>query len=230
MQSNMSSFGRIGTLLLVIAGQVCAVGSDYQTSHGDKTMINGSDEKKRVIQAYMDFLASPDLEHYMSVRRMIVSSDEYFGYSDGLDRLQEAAENNDLSAGRAVLIEDAINLLLCPHAHLIIAEMEQEAGNDKGTKLAEHAVSCCINGIMATGDGSRDSPYLVLRIEDQYGVLAALKKTKKGQELHEIGDRKLDRILTEDDDEVWFDVTDCLRSLERRVEDSPSTPSDSTSD
>lgn len=90
-------------------------------------------------------------------------------------------------------------MLLCPEAHVIVASLQEQSGNTKAAELEYHAASSLIKCLLATGDGLRDKPYLVLRVEEEHGVLCVLRKKKRKQALVEVGEQKLDQIITHDE-------------------------------
>lgn len=64
-----------------------------------------------------------------------------------------------------------------------------------------------LDSILSSGDGSAERPWSVLRISDEYDVLAAQDRRSTDQELVVDGDRRLDHHRCADGSEAWFDVT-----------------------
>jgi hypothetical protein len=74
-------------------------------------------------------------------------------------------------------------------------------------------------GILATGDGSADKPYLVSRVSDEYDILRHTKKGMKGQSLRTKGDKSFDVIACQDGQELWFDITAVFGSMKKMLAD-----------
>ena len=78
------------------------------------------------------------------------------------------------------------------------------------------AATCC-EGILATGDGTKEKPYLVTRTSDEYDILQYLDKQFGGQALVSDGDRNFDVMTCSDGTELWFDITDPFKKLEESL-------------
>jgi hypothetical protein len=87
-------------------------------------------------------------------------------------------------------------------------EAHRYLGNKELTHLEKRVGFFFIGAIMKTGDGTRQHPYLVARISDEYDVLFALGKERGTQKLCSEKDRFLDVQICLDGTQVCFDVTD----------------------
>ena len=66
----------------------------------------------------------------------------------------------------------------------------------------------CVDGILATGDGSESRPFLVARMSDEADLLDAKFKTQiDSQGLIFRDDKRYDKILGKDGNTYWFDVS-----------------------
>jgi len=75
-----------------------------------------------------------------------------------------------------------------------------------------------VQGILSTGDGTKQHPYVVTRTSDEYDVLQFLGKELESQSLLEEEDRQYDLLRCKDGSEMWFDVTDPLGRLGDQLE------------
>ena len=71
----------------------------------------------------------------------------------------------------------------------------------------------CIEGILATGDGSEGNPYIVIRTSDEHDVIEHLEKQLKQQSLMPKDDKHFDRIECTDGSKYWFDITDAYNHM-----------------
>ncbi len=144
-----------------------------------------------------------------------------------LDALRSAVRSapnfrSDLSLDRTVepliarqAYDEAIAALrdLMPGAifsPLVHARLADALGHSGQQQAADHEWSlsrAAIGSILATGDGTAERPWSVLRISDEYDVLRSMHKRSRRQEVQQIGSRYLDHHLCDDDSEVYFDVT-----------------------
>ena len=89
-----------------------------------------------------------------------------------------------------------------------------------------------MQGIDATGDGSRFRPYQVSRVEDEYDFLRGKELVMLRQGILHDGERSLDEIECIGDVKVYFDVSFLARhvrpgAVERYLERKPAQTSPS---
>lgn len=77
--------------------------------------------------------------------------------------------------------------------------------------------NACIEGILASGDGSQERPFVVTRTSDEHDVIDYLAKQPKRQSLTHNGSSHLDLIECTDGTEYWFDITDAYKQLARSL-------------
>jgi hypothetical protein len=164
-------------------------------------------------QLFADFVESPDRGAYLAVRRQVVASHAYQPYSDEFTTAEEFLDLYRLDEARAALEETLPNLLLSPRAHRLLAEIESADNDVQAADRERRIADACVAGILATGDGSEQQPWLVLRTSDEYDVLAHLGKRPEMQSLVRGDGKSFDLISCTDDSEVWFDVTDAFEQL-----------------
>lgn len=161
-------------------------------------------------ELFARFLESPDRESYIAVRTALVSSDYYDAYSnemDGLDQLLDAGKFEEASRK---LTDSMPNLLLSPWAHFIMSFIADKLNDEKGAHAESLIAAACCKGILATGDGTKDKPYIVVRVSDEYDVLQYVGKGLELQSLIHDGNRHFDLVKCRDGSELWFDITDAF--------------------
>lgn len=108
------------------------------------------------------------------------------------------------------------NHLLSPGAHLKLALIYQQLGRDAEMERERVIANLCLEGILSTGDGSAERPYLVTRTSDEYDVLAASNLNPVSQTLRLVEGRRLDVLTTREGSEICFDVTEIFCWLQER--------------
>jgi hypothetical protein len=106
--------------------------------------------------------------------------------------------------------------VLSPRIHFLAAEAAEALGHAEDVELERSLFVLTLQGLLATGDGTRSNPYFVCHASDEYDILAALCLEAAGQSLTEHRGRLCDVLLCTDGRELWFDVTDLLRRPKNR--------------
>ena len=85
--------------------------------------------------------------------------------------------------------------------------LHSRLGDDQAAQMELMIGHACVEGILATGDGSAENPLIVVRTSDEHDVIEHLEKEFKQQFLTRTGDKHLDLIECKDGFEYWFDIT-----------------------
>ena len=85
-------------------------------------------------------------------------------------------------------------------------------GDDARARAERGLQALAIESIRSTGDGTRERPWSVLRISDQYDLLRADRRTSRQQSLVTADGGLLDRHVCDDGTEAWFDVSRLVRA------------------
>jgi len=136
------------------------------------------------------------------------------GFDPGLDVV--AAVGPALSRGaHAEAAELAQGLMpgafFSPSAHAALAAAHAGLGDDARARAERSLQALAIASIRSTGDGTREHPWSVLRLSDQYDVLRADRRTSRRQTLVTVDGRPLDRHECADGSEAWFDASRLVR-------------------
>jgi hypothetical protein len=97
-----------------------------------------------------------------------------------------------------------------PRAHYLVGEAHAQLGQWEEAESERLAFSACLQGILATGDGSRRKPYVISQISDEYDVLKLLGLVCVKQRLVQRGRRACDVLTCADGTSVWFNISDLL--------------------
>ncbi len=100
---------------------------------------------------------------------------------------------------------------LSPRVHFWAGVSAQEQGNHMRSGREKCWIQACLQGLMHTGQGTQEQPFLVTYLSDEYDLLRCLSAAPvAGQELLDAGARQCDVIHCRDGREYWFDVTPLL--------------------
>jgi len=168
-------------------------------------------------ELFSAFLDEPNQAHYLALRRAVVLSDEYDPYSGELDVMEKLLDDQRheevLAKGTAIVR----TYLLSPRLHHMMRMAAEALGDERRAEAEKAICGLCFKGIIETGDGSPERPFLVTTTEDEYDLLGFLDKNPTSQALVEAKERRCDRFSCSDGTELWFDVTDQMKALDRKL-------------
>ena len=168
---------------------------------------------QRQLSAFVD---EPSRETYLAVRDAVLRASPWPLAASDLASLERLLET-----GAAQEVLDRLEALppskvLSPRVHLLAAEAAEAVGDVAGGEVERFLFVLCLQGLLATGDGSPAEPYLVCHASDEYDILQALELQPAGQSLVETGRRMCDVLTCTSGREVWFDATAAIRPPKRR--------------
>lgn len=105
------------------------------------------------------------------------------------------------------------NWLLSPYIHVFWSMVANQLGNQKASEMEMFIAQMCLKGILSTGDGSPEHPFLVTRTLDEYDVLRNMNKELEMQSLVKTDGKLMDYLRCKDGTEIVFDITDCYSKL-----------------
>lgn len=94
-----------------------------------------------------------------------------------------------------------------PSAHAALAAAHHALGEQDRAQAERRLQALALDSIRSTGDGTREHPWSVLRVSDEYDVLRAAGRVSREQTLVEADGRSLDRHVCDDGSQAWFDVS-----------------------
>lgn len=163
------------------------------------------------------FLRKPSLETYRAIRDAVAGDESYDPYSRDLDGLDPLLQQEKHAEVLEAVARGMPNLLLSPRAHLLAGMAHRGMNQGEKADFEFAMAGMCLEGIRMTGDGSPEKPYLVLRISDEYDMLAADGKELQMQALTGRDGRSMDMLTLTDGTVLHFDITGCMAALNRKL-------------
>lgn len=170
-------------------------------------MTPATDEPRNLGDLAVAYAESRGVDDLARLRGVIRASP---GFDPGLDVAGAVAPLFAKGAHDEVLavVRDLMpGAFLSPSAHAALAAAHDALGDETRARRERRTQVLALDSILSTGDGTRESPWSVLRISDEYDVLRSQRRASSTQTLIVDGDRSLDRHVCEDGTEAWFDVT-----------------------
>jgi hypothetical protein len=156
------------------------------------------------------FVECPTRENFLRLRDAVVAEVREPPRRDDLPRLAQLCAEGRFVEARELLQQMMPSWLLSPRTHGYAALAAEQLGDVEDAQLEHDLRRICLEGLLGTGDGTRDHPYLVLHTSDEYEILESLGREPKAQHLHEGPGGRFDVITCRHGPDVWFDVADML--------------------
>ena len=138
---------------------------------------------------------------------------DYQPYSNHMENLQHFMMGQDFGKVLELVSQSASTLMLSPVAHHYAATAATEIGDEERAGVEQMILSATMQGILATGDGTRDRPYAISILADEPAVCGVKEFSPASQQLVRFGDRVLDVLFDEEGGEIVFDITRIYRTL-----------------
>ncbi len=158
--------------------------------------------------AFGEYLQQRTPAAFLAARAVLLALPSYDPWSPELAEFDQLLDRQDWHGMRRRAMKVIDNWMLTPYIHECLALAHQRLGDEKLCALETELYSACARGILMTGDGTEERPYLVVRPDDAYGALLFEdKKWVNEREVSRAG-RTLRGLTCEDGAERWFDLSD----------------------
>jgi len=156
------------------------------------------------------FIDQPEYATYMAARRAVLAESPL-----PMNSTDIAAVELLLTEERFQDVLDRIDTLplskfLSPRIHFLAAEAADALGDAETVELERWLFVLALRGLLSTGDGTRDNPYIVCHAADEQDILASVERESASQSLVEYEGKLLDIVLCSNGRETCFDVTAML--------------------
>lgn len=165
--------------------------------------------------AYERFLVAPDKTSYLELRSLLLGTPELVRrWSDLRDlelpvsRFDAYEEGIDFAAYWNRADDLAYAWRLCSRYHYLLAVAADYEGDVERCEVERFQLSTCLEGVLSTGDGSRQAPFQVLHTTDIQDVMRTLKRRIMAQHMAQAEDRLIDLVTCIDGSEWYFDRGD----------------------
>jgi hypothetical protein len=208
MRSNLSTV--LAAVLLAIPPALAAQGPAAEADRTYTTLLERLQKGDTAVD-------------YTAFRMARAHSSTYSPYDppEAAERLDELAEASSWQALRAtadtVLAADFTEV----NAHVLYAYAAQHLGDPKGAQLHGSIARGLVASLHASGDGTREHPFVVIAVPEEYAYLRARGLRRGGQSLEPCGPHQRDAMETVAQDgtkaTLYFDVSLPMGALERSL-------------
>jgi len=168
---------------------------------------SGADVDARVFARLNSFLRERTLSRFLAARDAMITSSRFDPRSTLLPDVFRLLARGHYREILSVTRDSMGNWLLNPGIHFIRSQALRELGDELRAAREADTGRALLGGLLLTGDGTPDRPYLVLRSADEYDVLGSMGRRCRAHQVVFRHGRAFDGLACEDGGDVWFDVT-----------------------
>lgn len=118
---------------------------------------------------FFKFVLDPNKKLFLEARSKVVNHDEYDPHSFILDDIEDLLDQKEFAK---VLEIDDINLLSSPRAHSYKRYTYERLEMHREAEIAFTVCRKILECILLTGDGSKEYPHIVTKVQDEYDLLS----------------------------------------------------------
>lgn len=164
-------------------------------------------------ERFAQFLAEPSPQGYLDFYSYLVAHPLFDLVSVDYERAEQAFLGEQYEDAAKIIEASWPNFLLMPQAHFLLTGAYKRLGSIERAKRHSEIGKLIITSILATGDGTKQKPYLVTRLETEKDVLRELGKETSNRRRVTDGDRSFNVYTLPDESEIWFELTAVLKRL-----------------
>jgi hypothetical protein len=169
------------------------------------------------MKSFFEFVENPSGEHYRAILEKLAAGSDYRPYAGQIEQIQGLLDSEEYEKAYEACQRSKGTLLLSPELHMLAGYAARKLGDEETFDLERVITSACVRGILDTGDGTKEKPFIVSVPGDEYFVLEVFKKKYGSQALICDGDRYVDLIKTTECDEIYFDITKPYLNLQNQM-------------
>jgi len=178
------------------------------------------------VKRFFEFVENPTGAAYRAILEKLAAGSDYRPYAGYIEQIQGLLDSKEFEKAHEACKRSSATLLLSPELHMLAGYAARELGDDELFNMERIIASACVRGMLDTGDGTREKPYIVSVTGDEHFVLEVLKKAFESQRLVRDGERYMDLIRTTEGDEIFFDVTKPYLNLRDQMFEKTDGPPD----
>jgi len=156
------------------------------------------------------FVEQPSKATFLAARDAVLSQSPLPLAAAQIAELDRLLDQEEIETLRDRLEALPPSKVLSPRIHFLAAEVADALGNSNDMELERCLFVITLQGLLATGDGTKSNPYVVCHTSDEHDILEALGRQSSRQSVVENAGRICDVLRCTDGREVWFDVTEGL--------------------
>ena len=162
---------------------------------------------------FHQYLQRPGLSTFLAAREACLNDMNFDPCTRILDEIERLTDEEMWSPAVQAVSDALPNYLLSPRLHLLAARVSRAMNEHETAEHESDVALALVEGILSTGDGSPEAPYLVMRTSDETDVMMRLGKDVRAKVLRRRNHRDYEVLVAEDGTQVWFDITEAYERL-----------------
>ncbi len=162
-----------------------------------------------LIEQFFEF---PSSANYLLVRDVVKRHATYRPLTVELFEIKEKIERAQFERAMRAIEDLLPGCTLSPRLHSLAALTARSLGDLELEELEQFMFQACLQGIVATGDGESENPYVTTHASDVHDVLQTLQVPYDSQRVGESFGEMCDVISTCDGRRIWF-VVERIRTV-----------------
>jgi hypothetical protein len=176
------------------------------------------------MSSLFDFVENPTGARYLEMLAELAAGPDYHPYGRQIEQIQGLLDAEEYEKAFQACQLSRGTLQLSPEVHMLAGYAARKQGDEELFNMERAITAACVRGILDTGDGTKEKPYVVSVTGDEYFILHVLDKKFGSQALIQDGARHLDLIKTAEGDEIYFDITLPYQNLHNQLNEQTDDP------
>ena len=165
---------------------------------------------------FHEFVENPSGALFLGILEELAAGPDYRPYARQIEQIHGFLDSEEYEKAFEACQLSGGTLLLSPEVHMLAGYAARKLGDEELFNMERAITAACIRGILDTGDGTKENPYVVPVTSDEYFILEILEKKFESQALLKDGDRHLDLMRTTEGDELYFDISRPYENLQKQ--------------
>ncbi len=165
-------------------------------------------------ETLVQWVDDPSPAHTHLLRDAIQRAPNYSSSLELTSTVVPLLERGAFAEARDAVMAVMPGSFLSPAAHTALSRAHLALGDQQSADQERSFARASLVSIINSGDGTQASPWTVLRISDEYDIIAAMGTQVAQQSVTQTGGRILDKMTTTTGESLWFE----LRNAGRRIE------------
>lgn len=170
-----------------------------------------------------NFFETPNQSQYLALRATLLRDFAATDLAADVARVGALIESKQWGAAQQWLARLMPAAALSPRIHFLSALVAEALGQTTDVELSRFMFQACLQGVLATGDGSPARPYQITYTTDEYDILEARKLRLSRQVVREKENARYDVFVCASGAELWFDVTHLVVGSPQQIVATPNS-------
>jgi len=164
------------------------------------------------------FFQRPSVAKFNAIQQLVFASSDYDPAAESVTEIEQQLRHANPGRLLRRLEQLSCEFDICPRMHYVEARLRESLGEVDLMQQSIKRLQICLEMIAETGEGSRDSPFVVTFVTDMDDTVRSFGEKVRYQQpvLSKLG--QFDVLTSHSGIEFWFDVSELARVRNLREE------------